>query len=318
MLLSVIIPCYNCEAYILETLNSLFDQERIPDEIICVDDGSKDRTANIIQTAVDKCPCKLILITQSNSGVSAARNAGIAAACGDILLFLDSDDVFSRCFLKCVEEAASQGYDCIYAELTRNREELYSEMTPYCVTHRDKMETMSDFMYRKDQYHTSAFAYNRHLLELYNIRFTCGAKYGEDWEFTSKYIDVCQSFLCVQEKMFFYRRTQNSATNRCSYEWVDSVCAAERVEKFLLERGSACYSCFSSYMKHRAIFSVAHIFSKYAEKELYSRLCREFDVARSMRIIASDPLVKKKVRAIAWSHRISKWLFYYVCLCSGK
>lgn len=85
---SVVIPAYNCERYIARTIDSVLAQTRPADEIIVVDDGSTDKTADVIRSFGDR----VILIQQENAGASAARNTGIKAASGDWIAFLDGDD----------------------------------------------------------------------------------------------------------------------------------------------------------------------------------------------------------------------------------
>ena len=85
---SVILPVRNGERYIAEALASLFGQTRPPTEVIVVDDGSTDRSAEI----AGGFPVQLIRIDAT--GVSAARNAGLAAADGDLIAFIDHDDIW--------------------------------------------------------------------------------------------------------------------------------------------------------------------------------------------------------------------------------
>ncbi|HVP22030.1 MAG TPA: glycosyltransferase [Anaerolineaceae bacterium] len=84
-MISVIIPAYNAEKTLPDCLEALKNQSLIPQEIIVVDDGSTDRTAQVAKGF------NVIVISQPNQGPAAARNAGIAQSCGDILLFTDSD-----------------------------------------------------------------------------------------------------------------------------------------------------------------------------------------------------------------------------------
>ncbi len=86
-LVSVIIPVYNGEKYVAHALESVFKQDYQPFEVILVDDGSTDRTAQIIGKYDN-----VQYIYQSKQGVSSARNKGIAASRGEIITFLDSDD----------------------------------------------------------------------------------------------------------------------------------------------------------------------------------------------------------------------------------
>jgi glycosyltransferase involved in cell wall biosynthesis len=88
MSVSVVIPAYNAGRYVARAIHSVLNQTRPADEIIVVDDGSVDNTAEVVRSFSDK----VVLIQQANAGVSAARNTGILAAKGDWVAFLDADD----------------------------------------------------------------------------------------------------------------------------------------------------------------------------------------------------------------------------------
>lgn len=92
--LSVIIPAYNGERFLAETLDCVLNQTLKSVQIVIVNDGSTDSTAEIIADYAKK-HSNILPITQPNSGVSAARNNGIRNASGEYLLFLDTDDVFT-------------------------------------------------------------------------------------------------------------------------------------------------------------------------------------------------------------------------------
>lgn len=88
---SVIIPLFNREKLIQETIENLLSQSRLPDEIIVVDDGSSDKSAEIVQ----KFPSPVRLICQDNKGPSSARNKGLKEAKSEFIQFIDSDDLIS-------------------------------------------------------------------------------------------------------------------------------------------------------------------------------------------------------------------------------
>jgi glycosyltransferase involved in cell wall biosynthesis len=89
---SVVVPAYNSEAYIEECLRSLFAQTLEPLEIVVVDDGSTDRTAEIVRSLAVPPGKRLRLLHKANGGLSSARNFGIAAAAGRWIGLVDSDD----------------------------------------------------------------------------------------------------------------------------------------------------------------------------------------------------------------------------------
>lgn len=95
MQVSVVIPCYNSESSIIRTLSSVFSQTTAIHEVIVIDDGSTDRSCQMIQDFRKQHNAKnLKLIKQANAGPAAARNHGISIAEGDWIAFLDSDDIW--------------------------------------------------------------------------------------------------------------------------------------------------------------------------------------------------------------------------------
>ncbi|OCR00430.1 glycosyl transferase family 2 [Oscillatoriales cyanobacterium USR001] len=92
-LVSVIIPAYNAEAFIAKTLLSVRSQTYHHIEILVVDDGSRDRTAEIVKSFAQEDP-RIILLQQSNSGVAAARNLAIAKSQGEYIAPIDADDIW--------------------------------------------------------------------------------------------------------------------------------------------------------------------------------------------------------------------------------
>lgn len=91
MKLSVIIPIYNCAPYVERCILSIMAQTYKDLEILCVDDGSTDDSGKLLD-ALTREDARLRVIHQKNAGVSAARNAGLAAATGELITFVDGDD----------------------------------------------------------------------------------------------------------------------------------------------------------------------------------------------------------------------------------
>lgn len=87
---SVIIPTYNHARFLGEAIDSALRQTHAPGEVIVIDDGSTDETADVLT----RYEGRIKIVSQQNRGVAAARNAGVALASGQLLAFLDADDVW--------------------------------------------------------------------------------------------------------------------------------------------------------------------------------------------------------------------------------
>ena len=112
---SVVVPVYNVEKYLKDCLNSILRQSHKNIELICIDDGSNDNSLSILEDFAAK-DSRVCIIRQENKGAGAARNAGMDAAQGDYIVFLDSDDFFEPTLIKkslcaCLKKEADF---CIY------------------------------------------------------------------------------------------------------------------------------------------------------------------------------------------------------------
>ena len=103
-LVSIVMPCFNGERFLAEAIESVLGQTFQDFELIVVDDGSTDGSSAILEHYCDRFGDRyrdrVRLIRQTNRGVSSARNAGVAAAGGDFLAFLDADDYWDPRFLE--------------------------------------------------------------------------------------------------------------------------------------------------------------------------------------------------------------------------
>lgn len=102
---SIIVPCYNVAAYLDQCMESLAGQSMEDIEIICVNDGSSDHTAEILREWRDR-DGRVRVIDRKNSGVSAARNSGMEEAAGKYIGFVDPDDVVERNMFRRLFDAA--------------------------------------------------------------------------------------------------------------------------------------------------------------------------------------------------------------------
>ncbi|MCX3071625.1 glycosyltransferase family 2 protein [Providencia stuartii] len=121
-LVSVIMPCYNAESYIRDSIQSVLNQTYSNLELIIIDDVSSDNSINIINSFNDN-RIKLIKLAK-NSGAGAARNTGIEAAKGRFIAFLDSDDLWRLNKLEVqLEYMVSNGYSLSYTQYQKFSQE---------------------------------------------------------------------------------------------------------------------------------------------------------------------------------------------------
>jgi glycosyltransferase involved in cell wall biosynthesis len=128
---SVIMPAFNVEAYVAEAIESVLAQTRAPAEILVVDDGSTDRTAQIL----GRYEGKIRIFSQTNQGIGAARNTAIQQAGGDWLAFLDCDDRWlpqklERQMAALQNSPAMDICFCHYLEMTERGEIIPSTSKP--------------------------------------------------------------------------------------------------------------------------------------------------------------------------------------------
>ena len=116
---SVIVPVYNVENYIEQALNSLLGQTLSDLEIIAVDDGSSDKSGEILDQYAQEYPQRIEVLHIQNSGAGNARNEGLKRAKGKYIGFLDSDDWVAEDMYETLYNKAEKGYDIVVCNLVR-------------------------------------------------------------------------------------------------------------------------------------------------------------------------------------------------------
>lgn len=221
MELSIIVPVYNAEKYLHECLESLLALKIDNCEIILVNDGSTDSSQKIIDGYVAKCPKLVKSYVQKNSGVSCARNFGIANATGKYIGFVDSDDyILPEAFEVFWNQVRNSNLDVAVANLQRDFD---GKIVPDDLSQakRRKLEKMgivtgqehmaAAYNYIKDEVKGEPYTklYRRAFLLENDLRFLPGIRF-EDTLF------VVQVFLCASSARYFdcdfyrYRMHQES------------------------------------------------------------------------------------------------------------
>lgn len=180
--ITVVIPLYNKAPYIGRCLASVAAQTLAPHEVLVVDDGSTDGGAGIVRGLAMP---GLRVIHQANAGVSAARNAGIAAAQGDLVAFLDADDAYRPGFLATVAGLAQRFpralmYCTGYAQVDALGQRHVMRLSSWPVDARGLLSDFHRNWSRKGFTITSVIAVRRSALQSMPQPFPVGERLGED------------------------------------------------------------------------------------------------------------------------------------------
>lgn len=179
---SVIIPLYNKENYIKNTLNSVLNQTFTDFEVIIVNDGSTDDSVSKINVIKDS---RINIFSQENAGASAARNKGIELAKGSLIAFLDADDLWLPNHLEVLKNLYNDFPNCgIYCSRYKtkiSRKKIIENDLTNCIEDGYK-GIVSDFFkasLKNRIAHTSALAIPKHILSKYGV-FDVNISSGQD------------------------------------------------------------------------------------------------------------------------------------------
>ena len=213
--ISIIVPVYRVEKYLNECIDSILAQTFADFELILVDDGSPDSCPALCDAAAAK-DSRIRVIHKPNGGVSTARNAGLDAACGNWIGFVDSDDVIDKTYYEKLYRAAKKcgtkitvsnilyleadGSVSVYKDLPLRDEVLTREEC----AHRIRLTPMA---------HVTTKLYRREIFD--QIRFPAGRLY-EDAYILPDVLEEITEMACVAEPLYHYRinSTNNGIMHR--------------------------------------------------------------------------------------------------------
>lgn len=221
---SVIIPVYNAEEYLEQCLDSVVRQTLQDIEIICIDDGSSDRSPDILRryAATDT---RFHIVSQNNCGAGKARNTGIDTATGEYIAFLDSDDWLVLSALEKLYMQAA-GYDadiCICGRINHMNQygedftyqilpnpKLYPQEQSFCLDQSNSFFDFADIIVWNK-------LYRRSFLEEKQIRFP-SAKRAEDIYFTTIAACSARKMIILPDALIHYRVMRTESLTGTIYQ----------------------------------------------------------------------------------------------------
>jgi teichuronic acid biosynthesis glycosyltransferase TuaG len=199
-LVSIVVPIYNGEKYIEETVLSVLNQEYQNFDLLCFIDGTKDGTADILRKYEDR----LTIIEQENMGASNTRNRGIMMAKGEYVLLLDQDDVLEPTFLsKTVKEIVSSQSWAVAV----NGNLIDSGSNKIRGMYRFNKPTLKfkDLCYRNQLYATSQVLFNRQKIAELGGYDSKRAGIADDWDLSIRILQAGGSMVFLDECLMSYR-----------------------------------------------------------------------------------------------------------------
>ena len=214
ILVSIIVPVYNAERYLEQCVESLCAQTHTNIEIIIINDGSTDSTANIMQK-LSKADYRVKICSKSNAGVSAARNDGLDMATGEYVCFVDADDYLANDFVEYMLELAEQtGAEFCLSKswFTKKDEQQEERQTIEALNSEDATALLlspevivgcCNKMYKRD------------FIERNKLRFLSTLFYGEGLHFITMSAQAASVVGVGNRKVYYYRRNNElSATTK--------------------------------------------------------------------------------------------------------
>ena len=250
--ISIILPVYNAEKYLCETLDSVLSQTYIDFELLVINDGSKDNSLVILRE-YEKKDSRILVIDKPNSGVSDTRNIGIAQAKGEYIAFLDADDLYSpEYLLAMVNVAEEKNADIVVCEYETFRgiaKEIYK-----CIEiDKAQLTDIQELLDRGLMTSMQIKLFRRDLLQKNNIQLDENLTFGEDLFFCWKACLVGKTIYQINEKLYGYRLSGEGATSKYHdklYEKYKSMRADKIFPVFVPLRNNCCGGCSMEQSLH--------------------------------------------------------------------
>ncbi len=204
--ISIIVPVYNCESYLAKCIDSILNQTFGNFELILINDGSTDNSANIC-ALYQKVDYRIILLSQKNEGVSSARNHGIAVSKGEWLCFVDSDDYVESNYLEVLScNGSLKNVDfslCGYTkDFSSNESKIYTFDNEYKTGEVSQIINQAE----KNNIINSPVCklFNSKIVKDNNITFDKNTNYGEDHLFVISYLSFVSGIMVSLKTPYHY------------------------------------------------------------------------------------------------------------------
>ncbi len=276
---SVIVPVYNNEAYVEKCLRSVMQQTYANLEIIVINDGSTDKSGEIIrQLSVEDS--RIILLNQENCGVSAARNRGLDAVTGEYLTFIDGDDYVSPDYIENLYESMqAQQVDMLICGFSFVGED--NKILRTIIPGEYERYRREEWTFRISA--VCAHFYRTEIWKKYNVRFFIGER-GEDMPISLFFSAICDKIGVLQKAGYYYVQHKSSAMHNFKglKKYRLPYCALEqtinKIEMIGVANSPEFYELFVLRILCTCLFNLANKASRKDVKELCDYIMRILNI----------------------------------------
>ena len=202
---SIIVTSYNLEEYINKCIDSILDQTYGDFELICVDDGSTDKTLQILHK-YEQIDNRISVIHQQNQGVSSARNLGLSIANTEYVWFIDGDDYIEKNALEEISLTLDKKPDIIYI---KQNFIINGNQYPCKISKNFNKNSLSNFFENMDKFINDdilVYAWNKIINRKFiiqnNIKFINGCSHGEDSLFVYQLLEKDPCIYCLNKALY--------------------------------------------------------------------------------------------------------------------
>lgn len=302
-LVSIIIPIYNSEKYIVECLDSIFSQEYPNIEVIVVDDGSSDSSYELCMKLMAEKSC-LKVFHKENGGVSSARNFGLEKCTGEFITFVDSDDFIEPQHISSLMAAMANNKDCSICGYYLNYRTKIDRRAFTALTDMNMSQAMINMLNPAlYQGFLCNKLFRKVIIDTNHIRLQDDIFYCEDLLFCAVYFRFCNKICCTESATYHYRQHSESFVNRQdhSIKRIEHMLTAITALRQCAELYHDC-SDVKTLALARAGTELARIFRRVCysdiDKSVEDALLRELQTYKGV-VISSALSAKEKIKFIS-------------------
>lgn len=288
-LLSVIMPIFNADEYLENSINSVLKQKYSNFQLILIDDGSTDSSSDICDkfAVLDK---RIQVLHKKNEGVAEARNDGLGLAKGEYITFVDSDDIVSndmfKQLIKNLEENKADISICNYQE--------FNNKIPYLIENKCKEINI----YSNEEAIQKLNLESKFTLALwgkvYRKKLFDGEKFpnipsSEDNEISYHLLYKAKRIVYCERKYYFYRKNNNSITHRKDRVNIQILYEGVKTIEFIKNN---MYSQYESTI-YKYLFLVLGVYNTMIQKNIFNKKYEE-DILKYVKIW--NKIIKKKIK----------------------